>query len=106
MRRAIVALTFEKLLLAVFLIQVDDDRPGGLLSLPLAPGHETLLEGQQAVHLVPHQQHASVTTPVLHHLRPGNSGSYRTRREYKLQTETFLLSAVNVHITYWHLVIA
>lgn len=84
------ALTFEKLLLAVLFVQVDDDGPRGLLGLPLAARDEALLERQQAIHLVAHEQHAAVTTPLLHHLRPRCCRS--DRRTAKTMNDQLLLN--------------
>lgn len=72
MLHAVKRKTFHELLLPVLLIQVDDDRPGGFFRLPLAASDEALLQREEAVHFIPHQQHAAITRPLLYHLRPGH----------------------------------
>lgn len=63
--------TFEQFLLPVLFIQVDDNRSRRFLALLLPPSYKALLQRQEAVHLIAHQQHTSVLCPVLHHLGPG-----------------------------------
>lgn len=63
-------LTFHELLLPIFFIQVNDDWPGRLLRFSLLAHNKTLFHWQQAVHLITHEQHTSVSGPVFHNLGP------------------------------------
>lgn len=74
-------LTFHELLLSVLLIQINDDRPNWLLWFPLLAHHKALLHGQQAVHLIAHQQNSPVFGPVFHHFGPGHCCSAQTDRQ-------------------------
>lgn len=73
----IVVVTFHEFLLSVLFIQVNNNRPSRLFRFSLLPHHEALLHGQQAVHLVTHQQHTSISGPLIHHLGPGHRRSGR-----------------------------
>lgn len=64
-------MTFHELLLSIFFIQVNNDRSCWLLRFPLLAHHKALLHGQQTVHLITHQQHSSISGPVLHNFSPG-----------------------------------
>lgn len=75
--------TFEQFLLPVLFVQVDDDGSRCFLALLLPAGHKALLQRQEAVHLVAHQQHPSILSPVLHHLGPGRCVPGKQTREKK-----------------------
>lgn len=64
--------TFHQLLLPVLLVQIDDDGPCGFFRLSLAAGDEALLQREQPVHFITHEQHAAITRPLLYHLRTGH----------------------------------
>lgn len=73
-------LTFHELLLSVLLIQINDDRPRWLLGFSLLAHHKTLLHGQQAIHLVAHQQNSPVFGPLLDDLGSGHRCSAQSQR--------------------------
>lgn len=60
--------TFQKLLLPVFLIQVNNDRASLFLCFLLPASGKGLLQWEETVHLISHQQHTTLYHPVIHHL--------------------------------------
>lgn len=82
--------TFHELLLSVLLVQVDNNGSSRLLGLSFASGHKALFKRQQAVHFISHQQHASVTGPLLHYFSPGYRVSDQDKEETIIATETLL----------------
>ena len=59
--------TSSKLLLSVFLIQINDDRVRTFLGFLRSTCGKGFLQGEEPVHFVPHQQHPSLWHPISHH---------------------------------------
>lgn len=60
-------LTSSKLLLSIFLIQINDDRVRTFLGFLRSTCGKGFLQGEESVHFVPHQQHPTLWHPISHH---------------------------------------